>query len=181
MQRNISYQLILPCLALAAMGVAIGVGNLPAHAHEQGFATTDRPATKANATDYRQAMLVGYAAAEQGDYHTALINFRRALSARPGDRYATAAIHNMQTYIARNRAEVEKRQEIEQLQDVLSRAVEASDWACAASTVDRLIELVPPDSVDRARLIAYRGELAGLIENRASLEQWSTVCLGGRD
>jgi tetratricopeptide (TPR) repeat protein len=130
MQRNIFYQFFLPCLTLAAMGVAIGVGHLPTYARQQGFATTDIPTTtKANATDYRQAMLVGYAAAEQGDYHTALINFRRALSARPGDRYATAAIHNMQTYIARDRAEAQKRQEIEDLQDVLSRAVEASDWA----------------------------------------------------
>jgi len=134
---------------------------------------------KASRQDYTRAMLIGYAAAEQGDYHTALINFRRALAARPGDKYALAAIDNMQTYIAQERAEAQKRAEIERLQEVLSRAVQSSDWACAASSVDRLVQLVPPDSVDRDRLIAYRGEIGGLIESRANLDQWSTVCLGG--
>ncbi|MBE9098449.1 hypothetical protein [Vacuolonema iberomarrocanum] len=42
--------------------------------------------------DYTESMEVGYAAFEQEDYQTALINFRRALQARPGDRYATDAI-----------------------------------------------------------------------------------------
>jgi len=125
-------------------------------------------------------MLVGYAAAEQGDYHTALINFRRALEARPGDRYATAAIQNMETYIARERAEVAKRAEIARLQTTVAAAVAASDWACAAASVERLVELVPPDSPDRARLIAYRGELAGMIASRDNLERWSTVCPGGQ-
>lgn len=128
---------------------------------------------------YTQAMLVGYAAAEQGDYHTALINFRRALAERPGDRYALAAIDNMQTYITREREEARKRAEIARLQDVLSRAVQSNDWACAATSVDRLVQLVPPDSVDRDRLIAYRGEIGGLIESRANLDQWSTICMGG--
>jgi len=125
-------------------------------------------------------MLVGYAAAEQGDYHTALINFRRALEARPGDRYATAAIQNMETYIARERSEVAKRAEIARLQTTVAAAVAASDWVCAAASVERLVELVPPDSPDRARLIAYRGELAGMIASRDNLERWSTVCPGGQ-
>jgi Tfp pilus assembly protein PilF len=47
-------------------------------------------------------MEVGYAAFEQGDYQTALINFRRALQARPGDRYATDAIANTEAIINRN-------------------------------------------------------------------------------
>ncbi len=128
---------------------------------------------------YTNAMLIGYGAAEQGDYHTALINFRRALEARPGDKYALDAIENMETYIARERAESQKRAEIERLQGVLSRAVQSNDWACAATSVDRLVQLVPPDSVDRDRLIAYRGEIGGLIESRANLDQWSTICLGG--
>lgn len=138
----------------------------------------DSPSTVAQR--YRTAMLVGYAAAEQGDYHTALINFRRALEARPGDRYATAAIQNMETYIARERAEVAKRAEIARLQTTVAAAVAASDWACAAASVERLVELVPPDSPDRARLIAYRGELAGMIASRDNLERWSTVCPGGQ-
>jgi tetratricopeptide (TPR) repeat protein len=184
MQRNAPFQLIVPCLALSVVGLAVGTGKVPSYAQEQGAISApvvSQPGYKSVNANYRQAMLIGYAAAEQGDYHTALINFRRALNARPGDRYATAAIRNMEAYIARQRAEARKQQEIEQLQEVLSRAVQASDWACAASTVDRLIELVPPDSVDRARLTAYRGELGGLIQSRASLEQWSTVCLGGRN
>ncbi len=129
---------------------------------------------------YTQAMLVGYAAADQGDYHTALINFRRALKARPGDRYARAAIRNMETYIAQERAEAAKQAEIARLEGTLARAVEANDWACAAASVDRLVELVPPNSTDRARLVAYRGELTGFIQSRDNLDQWSTICPGGR-
>jgi cytochrome c-type biogenesis protein CcmH/NrfG len=48
-------------------------------------------------------MLVGYAATEQRDYQTALINFRRALQLRPGNPYATRAISNVQSYIQRSR------------------------------------------------------------------------------
>lgn len=132
------------------------------------------------AQSYRYAMLAGYSAAERKDYNTALINFRRALAFRPGDRYATAAIRNMETYLARERAEAAKQAEIIQRQEILSRAVAASDWACAAASVDRLVVLVPPDSAARARLIAYRGELTGFIEARANLDQWSTVCPGGQ-
>lgn len=127
---------------------------------------------------YTRAMLIGYAAAEEGDYQTALINFRRALAERPRDRYARAAIANMERYIAQQRAEEAKRQEIAQLQTRLQQAVEAKDWACAAATVDRLITLVPPDSSDRNRLIGYRGELAGFLNARSNLDKWSTVCPG---
>ncbi len=129
---------------------------------------------------YRNSMLAGYSATERKDYHTALINFRRALAARPGDRYATAGIRNMETYIAQARAEAAKQAEIIQRQETLAAAVQASDWACAAASVDRLVVLIPPDSADRARLIAYRGELTGFIQSRANLDQWSTVCPGGQ-
>jgi hypothetical protein len=125
-------------------------------------------------------MLAGYSAADRGDYHTALINFQRALAVRPGDRYATAAIRNMETYIAQERAQAAKLAEIKRRQETLAAAVAASDWACAAASVDRLVVLVPPDSPDRARLIAYRGELTGFIQARNNLEQWSTVCPGGQ-
>ncbi|MFQ4138222.1 hypothetical protein PGN35_018075 [Nodosilinea sp. PGN35] len=135
---------------------------------------------QARSQTYRNSMLAAYSAAERNDYHTALINFRRALAARPGDRYATAGIRNMETYIARDRAEAAKLAEIEQRQAILAEAVEASDWACAAASVDRLVVLVPPASADRARLIAYRGELTGFIQARANLDQWSTVCPGGQ-
>ncbi|QQE65814.1 hypothetical protein GFS31_25040 [Leptolyngbya sp. BL0902] len=143
-------------------------------------ASTSPSAPQTPAQRYTTAMLIGYAAAEQGDYHTALINFRRALAVRPGDRYATAAIRNMETYIARQRAEAAKRAEIARLEVTVAEAVAASDWACAAASVERLVELVPPNSPDRSRLIAYRGELAGMIASRANLESWSTVCPGGQ-
>ena len=173
-----------------AIGFGLGLASLDGVVHSKvssiyitaspvKAASIDTPPTKDDQQAYTNAMLIGYAAAEQGDYNTALINFRRALSARPGDKYALDAIDNMETYIAQERAEAQKRAEIERLQDVLSRAVQSNDWACAATSVDRLVQLVPPNSVDRDRLIAYRGEIGGLIESRANLDQWSTICLGG--
>ena len=45
---------------------------------------------------YTQVMNIGYSADAQGDYHTALINFRRALIERPGDEYALGAIRNVE-------------------------------------------------------------------------------------
>jgi hypothetical protein len=143
-------------------------------------ASLDTRLKQSRSQSYTNAMLAGYSAAERKDYHTALINFRRALTFRPGDRYATAAIRNMETYIAQERAEAAKVAEIAQRQAILATAVEASDWACAAASVDRLVVLIPPNSPDRARLIAYRGELAGFIQERANLEAWSTVCPGGQ-
>ena len=164
--------------SLAAVGlVQDGAGLAQAKSSPLTLAGTKQTTT---AQTYTNAMLVGYAAVEQRDYHTALINFRRALVARPGDRYALAAIRNMEAYIAIQRAEAAKRAEIARLETTVAAAVAAKDWACAAASVDRLVELIPPDSPDRARLIAYRGELAGMITSRDSLEQWSTVCPGGQ-
>ncbi|NET48450.1 MAG: hypothetical protein F6K09_06920, partial [Merismopedia sp. SIO2A8] len=48
---------------------------------------------------YEQAMDVGYAAYREKDYHTALINFQRALEDKAGDRYATEAIANTEAII----------------------------------------------------------------------------------
>lgn len=164
---------LLWALGGVPLGSTLGTGALAKPTIAQSAQPTE-------AQTYTQAMLIGYAAAEQGDYHTALINFRRALAVRPGDRYALAAIENMETYIARQRAEVAKRAEIARLETTVAAAVAASDWACAAASVDRLVELVPPTSPDRARLIAYRGELAGMIASRDNLDRWSTVCPGGQ-
>ena len=49
--------------------------------------------------DYRESMLVGYAAFEQKDYQTALINFKRAAQTRPGDSYAVKAIQNTEAVL----------------------------------------------------------------------------------
>ena len=51
--------------------------------------------------DFKQSMQLGYLAYENRDYQTALINFNRALQARPGDVYATKAIDNTKRAIAR--------------------------------------------------------------------------------
>jgi Flp pilus assembly protein TadD len=48
-------------------------------------------------------MELGYNLTNQGDYQSALINFRRALSQRPNDPYAVQAIRNVQGYIQRDR------------------------------------------------------------------------------
>jgi hypothetical protein len=52
---------------------------------------------------YNRYMRIAYAASGTSDYQTALINFRRALAERPGDRYATEAIANMEAAIERSR------------------------------------------------------------------------------
>jgi tetratricopeptide (TPR) repeat protein len=127
---------------------------------------------------YTQAMLIGYAAAEQEDYQTALINFRRALNERPGDRYALAAIANMETYIARQRQEAARKRQLVALQDRVEVAVSARDWACAAATIDEMIMLVPANSLEKTRLVTYRGELSSLLDAREDAEQWSSICPG---
>ncbi|MEL6380972.1 MAG: hypothetical protein AAFQ89_00575 [Cyanobacteria bacterium J06626_18] len=139
---------------------------------------TEQPITSPAPNAYTEAMLAGYAAAEIEDYQTALINFQRALEERPGDRYALAAIENMEAYIAQQRAEAERRRRFADLQQTLDQSIQASDWACAAVTVDELVTLVPPESLERARLVAYRGELSNLIDARADVNNWSTVCPG---
>jgi hypothetical protein len=46
-------------------------------------------------------MRLGYRATAKRDYRNALVNFRKALQVRPGDRYATVAIDNVSGYAAR--------------------------------------------------------------------------------
>jgi tetratricopeptide (TPR) repeat protein len=127
---------------------------------------------------YNHAMEIGYAATAQQDYQTALINFRRALAARPGDRYAIAAIANVQSYIQRQREIAARRQEIADLQARIRTSVEARDWICATTSLDRLITLVPANSPEQVRLIAYRGELSGFLDARTDVGVWGTICGG---
>jgi hypothetical protein len=64
------------------------------------IAATLPPAVDPNQKyDYRQTMMVGYAAYQKSDYQTALINFRRALQARPNDRLALEAIQNTEAIL----------------------------------------------------------------------------------
>lgn len=157
-----------------ADGMPSGVSSVP-----QAPLPAEEAATSNDA--YTRAMLAGYAAAEQKDYQTALLNFNQALDERPNDRYALDAISNMEAYLAQEQAEEIKRQEIVRLRGRLQIAVEARDWACAAATVDRMVLLVPSESTETARLIAYRGEVSGFIRERIDVDQWSTVCPGAVD
>ena len=56
---------------------------------------------QATSSQYNSYMRQGYSATAKRDYRTALVNFRRALSVRPGDAYATAAIGNVSKYARR--------------------------------------------------------------------------------
>ncbi|MEM1308173.1 MAG: hypothetical protein AAGF98_01510 [Cyanobacteria bacterium P01_H01_bin.153] len=140
-------------------------------------------ATPTNITEiapdlYTQAMLVGYAAEEQGDYQTALINFRRALLERPNDSYALRAIANVESYIAAERREQARIARLATLRQRVEQSVAVRDWACAAATVDEMITLVPSNSLERSRLVTYRGELSSLLDARTDVEQWSSICPG---
>ncbi len=65
--------------------------------------TLQPQAVMAQAASYNTYMQRGYSLTAQRQYQDALINFRRALQMRPGDRFATVAISNVQAYIARDR------------------------------------------------------------------------------
>lgn len=128
---------------------------------------------------FQQLMDVGYAASRQGDFHTALINFRRALVLRPNHPYASAAADNMAFYIQHARFSTRQR-EITQLESQLARATSAKDWVCAATTLDQLTMYTEPNSLNRERLIGQRGEVSGLLAVRMDHEAWSTVCAAQR-
>ncbi len=128
---------------------------------------------------FQQLMDVGYAASLQGDFNTALINFRRALALRPNHPYASAAADNMAFYI--EHARISARQwEIDQLESRLLRATAASDWVCAATTLDQLTMYTEPNSLNRERLIGQRGEVSGMLDARLNYDAWSTVCAAQR-
>lgn len=128
---------------------------------------------------FEQLMDVGYAASRQGDFNTALINFRRALELRPNHPYASAAADNMTFYI--EHARITRRQHaIDQLETRLTRAIEAKDWVCAATTLDQLTMYTAPNSLNRERLVGQRGEVSGLLDARLDHDAWSTVCAAQR-
>lgn len=57
------------------------------------------PSSQPTETAFQRYMQIGYTASTQGDYQTALINFRRALAEQPGNSYASKAIENMEAAI----------------------------------------------------------------------------------
>lgn len=54
--------------------------------------------------DYKKSMSLGYLAFKNKDYQTAMINFQRALQARPGDKLAKDAIQNTQKALQQSRS-----------------------------------------------------------------------------
>ncbi|MBW4653970.1 MAG: tetratricopeptide repeat protein [Kaiparowitsia implicata GSE-PSE-MK54-09C] len=63
-----------------------------------------RPIARPARYTYQETMRVGYAAFQQKDYQTALINFERAIEVRPGDRLALEAINNTRSIIQQQQA-----------------------------------------------------------------------------
>ncbi|BAY15517.1 hypothetical protein NIES21_13340 [Anabaenopsis circularis NIES-21] len=61
-------------------------------------------------SNYNQYMQMGYSATRQRNYSAALNYFKQALQERPGDRYATTAVNNIQIYVSRDRRNGNKRQ-----------------------------------------------------------------------
>ncbi len=59
-----------------------------------------RTTTKTIKGKYDVWMRIGYKAYDKKDYNTALINFKRALTLRPNDVYATKAIQNTKKRLA---------------------------------------------------------------------------------
>jgi len=85
----------LPLILLGTL--TLGVGSLPT------IVATPAVAQSNPASEFDRYMQRGYQLTAKRDYQSALINFRRALSLRPGDRYALNAISNVEAYIARDR------------------------------------------------------------------------------
>ena len=122
---------------------------------------------------YTRAMNLGYTYANEFDYQTALINFRRALEERPEDVFAINAIANMEYYIERNRLAALQAQ-VDVLEARLNQAAAAKDWVCVTATVDELIPFA--EGLERERLTGYRSQLTGVLDSRTDIEAWSTVC-----
>ncbi len=78
--------------------LTLGVGSLPTL-----LASTPVLAQNNPASEFDRYMQRGYQMTAKRDYQSAIINFRRALSLRPGNRYALNAISNVEAYIARDR------------------------------------------------------------------------------
>jgi hypothetical protein len=86
----------IDCLpAIIALTVAMPLAVAPINS------ANSAPTSQATAKSYNRYMRLGYRATAKRDYRNALINFRKALEERPGDRYATVAISNVSGYAAR--------------------------------------------------------------------------------
>ena len=162
----------LSCVGLLAMSSAVMTNTV-------SYAAPTPSATVQSQLSFDQLMNIGYAASAQGDFNTALINFRRALVLQPNQPYALAAVDNMAFYIEHARMSA-RQQIIDQLESRLLRATAASDWVCSATTLDELTMYTEPNSLNRERLIGQRGEVSGMLDARLNYDAWSTVCAAQR-
>lgn len=169
--RSISKQMAASAIALTAFTSAAVAAPLSSNTIQ----TTQTKQTQTRSLTFEQLMSIGYRASKQGDFNTALINFRRALAVRPDHPYAAAAADNMAYYIRYERL-ADRRREISQLESRLARAQAQKDWVCAATTLDQLTMYTEPNSLNRERLVGQRGEVSGLLDARIDSERWSTVC-----
>ena len=162
--------------AILAVGIGVRAESAIANSNAHGIIRAQpRPGLTTAGMTFKQAMDLGYAASRQGDLHTALINFQRALLIRPGNPYAAAAADNMAYYIQHARVST-RQQAIDRLYARLETATTQKDWVCAATTLDQLTTYTEPNSLNRERLIGHRGEVSGLLDARIDHERWSTVC-----
>lgn len=164
------FPLVMTVIAVANPAIA-----LPITAPFAGSAQSWPISQTKQALTFDQLMNVGYAASRQGDFNTALINFRRALALQPNQPYAQAAADNMVYYIYYERT-APRRRVISQLEARLATATSQKDWVCAATTLDQLATYAEPNSLNQERLIGQRGEISGLLDARIDYERWSTVC-----
>lgn len=171
---------LLTSVVFISLTLTLWVNNFtPVVANAAGENRTQQP-QRGRSTNYEQFMQAGYTATERRDYQTALINFRRALRSRPNDPYARAAISNVQGYIQQIQAAEARARQIQSLDQQLQQASSSQDWICAAAVVERLIQLYPENSFQRAELVVYRGQLQGFINAGTNINSWSTVCSSAR-
>lgn len=81
---------------------SVAPDSQPESATDPQAAESPAAQSETPADAYHDTMMLGYRAYEQGDYQTALINFRRALEMKPGDQLALDAIENTESAIAAN-------------------------------------------------------------------------------
>ena len=174
--RRAPFQAPLRMMSLAELASVLTSTVLPLSAvFHPAYAQAANPTQTLDGRTFSQLMDVGYRASAQGDFNTALINFRRALELRPNEPYASAAADNMAFYIEHARMSA-RQWEIDQLETRLANARAQKDWVCAATTIDQLTMYTESGSLNRERLIGHRGEISGLLDARMDFDSWSTVC-----
>jgi Flp pilus assembly protein TadD len=87
-------------LLILTLASSMFLGNLSLATQSLEAQTTATSSSKSTRNQYDMAMKAGYNAYDKKDYKTALSNFKRALSLRPNNKYATKAIQNTEKRLA---------------------------------------------------------------------------------